>query len=234
MTSVWFEPAIDHRGGALSACRGLPFDVINQRPAQAKAILVPLEDFRPTQMAVGMRAVAAKREKLERRARSRKRLRRFVEKNPAPAVIGPDDAYYIIDRHHLSLALWQNDIEDAFVRVVGDLSHLPRGRFLDRMAKAGFLHAFDADGRSACPSRLPRSLDALDADIYRDLAWSVRRAGGFAKTGAPYAEFHWANLFRRQISADLVRHDFKRAHQIAMRIASGPAARAMPGRIRAD
>jgi hypothetical protein len=182
-------------------------------------------------MAVGMRAVAAKREKLERRARCRRKLRRFIEERPIPAVRGPDDDLFIIDHHHLSLALLKSDVDEAFVRVVGDLSHLPRKRFLRQMATFGLLHAYDAHGRPVCPTELPETLDELRGDPYRDLAWSVREAGGFAKTGKPYAEFRWADFFRTRIPRAIVRCDFDYAHDRAMWLARSHEAAQMPGYI---
>ena len=127
---------------------------------------VPLAEIRPTQMAVGMRAVEAKRRKIERLSGSTRKLRRFLEKRRIPAVIGPGENYYIIDHHHLSLALWQSEIDEVFVRVIGDFSDMPKPAFLHAMAAFGWLHACDARGRNVCPTRLPASLDQLRADLY--------------------------------------------------------------------
>jgi hypothetical protein len=190
---------------------------------------VPLADIRPTQVAVGMRAVEVKRRKIERHVESSRKLRRFLEKRPVPAVLGPDDDYYIIDHHHLSLALWQNEVDEVFVRMVGDLSDMPKRAFLRAMAAFGWLHAFDADGRKICPTRLPSTLDKLQADRYRDLAWSVRQAGGFRKSHVPFSEFAWANFFRDRIAPSLLAHDFEEAHNIAMRLARSTGAKHLPG-----
>jgi hypothetical protein len=194
-----------------------------------KLVSVPLEDLRPTQMAVGMRAVDAKREKVERRAKSSRKLRRFLEERPIPAVRGPGDDLFIIDHHHLSLALLKSDVDEAFVNIVGDLSHLPRKRFLRRMTVLGLLHAYDSHGRPVCPTNLPETLDELRGDPYRDLAWSVREAGGFEKTGRPYAEFRWADFFRTRIPRSTVRRDFDYAHDRAMWLARSREALRMPG-----
>jgi hypothetical protein len=201
----------------------------HRTPHEAKLFAAPLCDFRPTQMAVGMRAVAAKREKVERRARSRRKLRRFLEKRPVPAILGPDEGLFIIDHHHLSLALWQSEVDEAFVTLVGDLSHLARDRFLRRMSGLGLLHAYDAHGQPICPTQLPGTLGALRGDPFRDLAWSVREAGGFAKIGEPYAEFRWANFFRTRIPRSTVRRDFDLAHDRAMWLARSRQAARMPG-----
>src|SRR5262249_15226064 len=88
------------------ALAGFPFSLppLQPRVARGRLLSVPLEELRPTQMAVGMRAVEAKREKVERRARSLRKLRRYLENRPIPAVRGPNDDLFIIDHHHLSLA----------------------------------------------------------------------------------------------------------------------------------
>lgn len=190
---------------------------------------VPLADIRPTQMAVGMRAVEMKRRKIERHTDSSRKLRRYLEKRPVPAVLGPNEDYYIIDHHHLSLALWQNEVDEVFIRMVGDLSDMPKRTFLRAMAAFGWLHAYDAEGRKICPTRLPLTLDKLQADRYRDLAWAVRQAGGFRKTHIPFSEFAWANFFRDRISPALLSRDFDEAHNTAMRLARSTGAKHLPG-----
>lgn len=191
--------------------------------------LVPLAEIRPTQMAVGMRVVEQKRRKIERHVESARKLRRYLEKRPVPAVLGPGDDYYIIDHHHLSLALWQSAVDEVFVRIVGDLSDMPKREFLRAMSALGWLHTYDADGRKICPTRLPSRIDQLKADRYRDLAWSVREAGGFEKSYVPFSEFAWANYFRRLIPSSLLARDFERAHHYAMRLANSPCAKHLPG-----
>lgn len=190
---------------------------------------VPLAEIRPTQMAVGMRAVEVKRHKIQRHTESARKLRRFLEKRPVPAVVGPGEDYYIIDHHHLSLALWQSEVDEVFVRVVGDFSDLPKRVFLNAMAALGWLHAFDAEGRKICPMRLPATLDQLQSDRYRDLAWSVREAGGFRKTHIPFSEFAWANFFRERIPRSVLSRDFDGAHERAMSLARSHDARHLPG-----
>jgi hypothetical protein len=191
--------------------------------------LVPLAEIRPTQMAVGMRVVEVKRRKIERHVESARRLRRYLEKRPVPAVLGPGDDFYILDHHHLSLALWQSAVDEVFVRIVGDLSDMTKREFLRAMTALGWLHAYDADGRKMCPTKLPSTIDQLKPDRYRDLAWSVREAGGFQKTYVPFSEFAWANYFRRLVPSGLLSSDFERAHQHAMSHARSPQARHLPG-----
>lgn len=190
---------------------------------------VPLADLRPTQMAVGMRAVEVKRRKVERHASRKRKLRRFLEKRPIPVIAGPQDEFYLIDHHHLCLALWHNDVDEVLIRVVSDLSDLPKREFLRSMSALGWLHAYDARGQKICPTKLPPSIDKLRSDPYRDLAWSVREAGGFRKTGIPFIEFTWANYFRANIPERMVKKDFAQAHRVALNLARSDVARHIPG-----
>jgi hypothetical protein len=192
-------------------------------------VLLPLDALRPTQGAVGMRAVAAKRRKVERRADCDKAITRYLEKRPIPAVRGPGNGYYIIDHHHLSMALHQSEVTEAFVRVVGDLSRLPRADFWRRMAARGCLHPFNQYGERIHPSALPSAISHLKRDTYRDLAWSIREAGGFVKSDLPYAEFRWAQFFRSRIPPTSVLRDFEHAHDRGMMLARSEAASHLSG-----
>jgi hypothetical protein len=192
-------------------------------------VLVPLDVLRPTQGAVGMRAVAAKRQKVERRADCQKAITRYLEKRPIPAVRGPDNGYFIVDHHHLSMALHQSEVTEAFVRVIGDLSRMPRADFWRHMAARGCLHPFDQNGERIHPSALPSAIRHLKRDAHRDLAWSVREAGGFVKSDLPYAEFRWAQFFRSRIPRTSVTRDFEHAHDRAMMLARSEAASHLPG-----
>ncbi len=211
-----------------------PSHLAFRRPSERRRrpedpILVPLEQLRPTQGAVGMKAVAAKREKVARRAECSKQIVRYLEKRPIPAVRGPDDGFYIIDHHHLSMALHQNEVTEAFVRVIGDLSRLPRGEFWRRMAERGCLHPFDHHGQRIHPSALPSAIRHLKRDAYRDLSWSIREAGGFVKSEQPYAEFRWAQFFRSRIPRTTVLRDFEYAHDRGMMLARSEGAAHLPG-----
>jgi hypothetical protein len=181
-----------------------------------------------------MRAVAAKREKVERRAGRTKEIVRFLEKRPIPAVLGPNDGYYIIDHHHLSLALLQSEVTEAFVRIIDDLSWLPPAQFWKKMATSGRLHPFDHLGQRIAPRALPGTVKDLKRDPHRDLAWSVREAGGFLKTAAPFSEFRWAQFFRDRIPRTSVMRDFEYAHDRGMMLAKSNAAARLPGFIGID
>lgn len=202
---------------------------LSRRGKLGKPIFVPLDLLRPTQMAVGMRAVAAKREKVERRADKPRKMMHYLEKRPIPAVLGPNTGIYIIDHHHLSLALWLSDVSEVFVDIIDDLSRVSPPRFWNRMAADGRIHPYDSSGQNVQADQLPTHIRELASDPYRDLAWSVREAGGFAKTTTPYSEFRWAAYFRRNIAPSTVRRDFDLAHDQAMWLARSRCAARLPG-----
>lgn len=191
--------------------------------------MVPLEALRPTQAVVGMRAVAAKREKVASRTHKRKKMQRFLEKRPIPAFLGPGESYFIVDHHHLSLALWQSEIDEVFVRAISDFSSLAPGAFWRAMTAIGCAHLYDEDGHRIAPSQLPRTICDLRPDHYRDLAWSVREEGGFEKTREPYAEFRWAEYFRRHIPLGAIRRDYDKALDRALLLSRDHEARRLPG-----
>lgn len=205
-----------------SACK----PVAKRRPtakAVAEPILVPLGLLRPTQATVGMRAVAAKRQKLETRAKKPSKITNFLAERPIPAVHGPGGRFYIIDHHHLTLALWLSEVGNAFVRVTKDFSGLAPAQFWQRMEKERCVHPFDEQGRRIAPSKLPREIGLLRPDPFRDLAWSVREAGGYEKSPEPYAEFRWAEFFRSQISLRTVKRDYDKAVAKCLKLAEAVA-----------
>jgi len=206
-----------------------PRNIISSQIYIADQFLVPVDRLRPTQAAVGMRTVAAKRQNVERRREDSARIEKFLTKRPIPAVKGPGRHLYIIDHHHLGLALWQAEIQWAVIELVDDLSHLRLPAFWERMVDAGTLHPFDEQSRPIHPSRLPKRLGDLRHDPYRDLATSVRQGGGFLKSTVPYSEFSWANHFRERIPLEMIEDDYGRAVRRAMALARKREAATLPG-----
>ena len=97
------------------------------------------------------------------------------------------------------------------------------------MEAEGCLYPFDEEGRRIKPSRLPARLAGLRADPYRDLAWSVREAGGYDKGTRPYSEFAWADYFREQISERAIDRDYDAAVAKAVQLARRKDAAGLPG-----
>ena len=197
--------------------------------ADSKPIRVSIETLRPTQMAVGMRAVTYKRRKFENRASKPRDIDRVLSRRPIPAVRAPSGELFIVDNHHFALALWQAEVEAAYAHVIADKSHMSTSAFFRQMEAAGFLYPFDEEGNRVRPERLPNWLHALRHDPYRDLAWEVREAGAFTKVGVPYSEFRWATFFRGHIPMRVIRGDHEGAVRKALKLARSRDAADLPG-----
>jgi hypothetical protein len=189
---------------------------------------VAIADLVPTQMTVGMRQVAFKRQRL--RAKSTHEAADFVDKLRKPVVLGPGARPYLVDRHHLALALRQEGIGELFVSVVADMTELAPKEFWASLERQNLTRPFDARGHLRSYDDMPSTLEELHDDLFRSLSWSVKKAGGYAKTDTPYAEFRWADFFRSRIPHELVEYDFAHAHALAMRFVGGSDAAALPGR----
>ncbi|RTL70976.1 MAG: hypothetical protein EKK41_11995 [Hyphomicrobiales bacterium] len=199
---------------------------------KAEPIYIPFAHLRPTQVAVGMRAVAAKRAKVKARAMCERKLESYLRQRPLPAVRGPNGHIYLVDKHHLGLALVQNRVDGAYVEFIDDLSHLSAQDFWAVMEAEGRTYLFDESGQRVPPLRLPKMLRDLHADPYRDLAWTLREAGCFKKVRVPFSEFRWAAFFRARIEEKVVRANYPRAVEIAAALAATKAASTLPGYLR--
>jgi hypothetical protein len=192
-------------------------------------ILTPtlIRDLRPTQMTVGMHEVALKRRAW--RDKSEDEGPQFVGQHMIPVVIGPKRRPWLIDHHHLALALFLEGQEHVLASVIADLSHLGRAEFLTVMDNHSWLHPFDVHGVRRDHDRLPRRIGKLADDPYRSLAGAVLRHGGYAKSTTPFAEFLWADFFRRRIDGRLVTRQFDKATRQGLALARDKRANHLPG-----
>jgi len=195
-----------------------------RNPSLARA---KLKQLRPTQLSVGYVEVALKARQWERMGKKRRKAE--LPSHVFPAVVGPEKNYYIIDHHHLGIALMNAGIEEVFVAVLDDLSWLQPPTFWRTMEFRAWSHPYDSRGIRRDYRDMPQRLTQLKDDPYRSLAGLVRNAGGFAKDQAPFAEFLWADFFRPQVAARLIDKDPKRATREALRLARSDEARYLPG-----
>jgi hypothetical protein len=188
---------------------------------------VALKDLRPTQMTVGLREV-------ERKAKQWREMKRqqdgeWLGAHMIPAVLGPGDRWWLVDHHHLALALIHEGVENVLVSVVARLSHLPKRRFLTVMDCHNWLHPYDADGKRQDFDDLPRHLHKLVDDPFRSLAGEVRRAGGYAKSLTPFTEFMWADFLRDRLRRRQAESSSPKVLARAVELARSHEAAYLPG-----
>lgn len=121
-----------------------------------------------------------------------------------PVIIGWDDGFYATDHHHLTRALLDSslsaDEKIVYLTIQQDLSHLNEADFWTNMVKEGYTWLNDENGRApVSPFHLADDMNGLRNDYYRSLSYFVRTYGGYAKSNSSYAEFVWANWFRKML-----------------------------------
>jgi len=188
---------------------------------------VKIKDLRPTQITVGMREV--ERKASEWRGRAQDEAGHYLGERMIPAVIGPDKRPWIVDHHHLALALHLEGVETVLISVLARLDHLPKRRFFAFMDAHNWLHPYDEEGQPRPWKDIPRHVGDLIDDPYRSLAGEVREAGGFAKTPTPYSEFLWADYFRDHIRKRMLEEKYPKALERALIVSRAHDARHLPG-----
>ena len=188
---------------------------------------VPIAELRPTQITVGMREVTAKQKRWQQI--EKKKRADFLGKHMIPVIRGPKDHLYVIDHHHLSLALHNEGEKNVAVSAIADLRALSKDEFWVHMDNRSWVHPYDASGRRRDYADLPHSVTEMKDDPFRSVAGELRRMGGFAKDTTPFSEFLWADFLRRRMNKSLVEHDFAGAMVEALRLAKSKESIYLPG-----
>mgnify|MGYP002378563539 CR=1 FL=1 len=202
---------------------GRPRDMNDESGLAAVAIV----DLLPTQVTIGMREVDIKRQLW--REKTRKQSMNWLKAVHIPAVLGPESRYYIIDRHHLTRALYEEGIDEVTVNILANWTGLKHNAFWSALECRGWTHPFDDENRRCDYHDIPGSVLGLIDDPFRSLAGALKRAGGYAKHKAPFSEFRWTDFLRSRIAREMVEHDFDGALALALSLAPTVEAMHLPG-----
>ncbi|BEE03395.1 ParB-like protein [Aeromonas veronii] len=188
---------------------------------------IGIDALHPTQGGVGQIQVDETQATLA--GMSAKQLDKLMKKKEIPVVIAPDGSYWLVDRHHLTKALWQQGVKDARVKVIGRLQD--KANFWSQMQNNHWAWLKDEKGQPLTPEQLPTSIDKLPDYPYRTLAGLLQNAGYFRKDKQVYfVEFAWASWLGKQMQWMLVDSANLAARlQQAKRLACGSDASDLPG-----
>jgi hypothetical protein len=186
-----------------------------------------IKDLHPTQLTVGLIVVQDKKKHLQ--AMSSSDQRSFMKAHPMPAAIGPQGRIYITDHHHLGRAALDAAVTTAFVEIDEDFSKCSIDAFWKEMNENQWVHPLDENGVRHYYNTNPDGLGKLIDDVYRSLAGYVRDEGGYDKTPTAFAEFVWADFFRRNIAIETVHADFQTAVRAGISLAHSKIAKNIPG-----
>ena len=154
--------------------------------------IIALSRLRPTQLTVGLLQVKHKRARLRTFEKRPAELVDFILEHPIRVVLGPASNAYVIDHHHLALALLKEEFETAPMEVEDDFSSLSLKSFWKKMQARHFLHLTDADGEKSQDIGAPQTHGGFAGPTrIASLAGFVRESGGFHKVRTPFAEFLW-------------------------------------------
>jgi len=188
---------------------------------------IPILALRPTQVTVGMREVKEKRKRW--REHKPKKRAELLGRHMIPVVKGASDRYYVIDHHHLALALHDEGVKRVLVSVIADLSMVEHRSFWVVMDNHRWVHPYDEQGVRRPFSEIPETVAKLRDDPFRSVAGELRRIGGYAKDTTPFSEFLWADFLRHRLSRKEVKGDFSKAMEQAFKLAKGKDAIYLPG-----
>ena len=187
---------------------------------------VPIHSLRPTQITVGLIEVEEKRRQWDELGEKKAS---FLGQHMMPVVIGPKGRPYVIDHHHLALALHNEGQKKVLIQPVANLKRLSQEHFWRFLDNKGWLHPFDEKGQRQPYSAIPKKIGQLKDDPFRSLAGAVRNAGGYAKETTPFMEFIWADYFRKAFRAREIRAHWHSTLERAVALAHDRDAHFMPG-----
>ncbi|MNT36421.1 putative ParB-like nuclease [compost metagenome] len=152
-----------------------------------------------------------------------------MKKKEIPIVIAPDGGYWLVDRHHLTKALWQQGVKAVRVKVIARLQD--RASFWSQMQNNHWAWLKDERGQPLTPEQLPGHIRDLPDYPYRTLAGLLQDAGYFSKQDQVYfVEFAWASWLGQQMAWQPV-NAANLADRLAeaKRLACNSKASALPG-----
>jgi hypothetical protein len=188
-------------------------------------------DLKPTQFAVGMLEIDEKIKLVS--SYSKKERKTFISDNIVPVIRAPGGELYVVDKHHFLCVCYHVGIKKVHVKIVKDLSkrEISYSQFWKWMMKTRNSYPYCQFGEGPRkPYYLPRDVRGLADDPYRSLAWFVRKSGAFENSEKNFAEFKWANFFRKKKFLDREGlAGFKKAAERAIQLAQSKEARKLPG-----
>lgn len=187
-----------------------------------------LTQAHPTQFAVGELEVNAKVKKFKKMSASE--ISQYASEHQGLVVIGPGNTLYLADGHHIAAALLKVNKETMPVEVAANLSTLSETDFEKNMLANHWTWLLDENGKSGKTfSQLPTHVADLGNNLYRSLAWLVRKAGGYSKTSELWTDFLWSEYFRAHITIADKDTDMEKATKEALKIVHSPDAKDLPG-----
>lgn len=135
----------------------------------------------------------------------------------------------MVDRHHLTSALWRVGVREVEVKVIGRINQTDG--FWQKMQQNHWAWLKNQQGMTINPAQLPTSIEQMVDYPYRSLAGMLQDDGYFDKNKNSYfVEFAWAQWLGQQMKwQTITRNTIKQQLKQAEQLACTPAASGLPG-----
>lgn len=216
----------------LILCLLITFSFSASSEVSTNLTFIALNKLHPTQAFIGHDQIPFKVKKIEKKYKKEK-LTSYLEKKWTPAIIGPDNKYWIIDHHHLSYALLHSKVPESkkglFIKVIFDWSNDNWSYFEEKMTANLFLYLKDDKFEAINFNNLPKDIKSLNDNPFRSLAYFAREKGCFKKVNIPFSEFLWGEYFYKQGIRIKPKNNYKLPLKLALKLCKEDAARDLPG-----
>jgi hypothetical protein len=160
-------------------------------------------ELSPTQACIGRFEVRLKadRFKLMSFAGVQGYLGEKREKNKGVRVVRGPRRFFVVDGHHTLCAIMEAKApRELVLDQVADYADVDSEEaFWKKMKKKGLLYPRRL-GEEVSPMDFPKTLEALEDDAFRSLAWLLRKMGAFEDLKEPYQEFKIADFLRQHMA----------------------------------
>ncbi|MEM1023537.1 MAG: ParB/Srx family N-terminal domain-containing protein [Myxococcota bacterium] len=166
-------------------------------------VKVQTQELSPTQACIGRFEVRLKADRFKLMAPSAVQgyLEEKRDKNKGVRVVKGARRFYVVDGHHtLSAVMEAQAPRELILDQVDDLSDSgSKEEFWKKMGKRGLYYPRRL-GQATSPSDFPPTLDELEDDAFRSLAWLLRKMNAFEDLKEPYQEFKIADFLRQYMA----------------------------------
>ena len=177
---------------------------------------IQISQLHPTQGGIGL--IQVENEVAELKQLSAKKIDKLITKKVIPIVIAPT-GYYLVDRHHLTSALWRVGVREVEVKVIGRINQTDG--FWQKMEQNHWAWLKNQQGMTINPAQLPANIEQMVDYPYRSLAGMLQDDGYFDKNKNSYfVEFAWAQWLGQQmkwqtITCNTIKQQLKQAEKLA-------------------
>lgn len=188
---------------------------------------ISIDQLHPTQPGIGLHQADMTQKKLAKKNRAN--LTNYLEKKVIPVVSTSDGDYWLVDRHHLTRALWQQGERKIKVKIIAHLDN--NAHFWSEMVNKHWVWLNNERGIPVSPDSLPSHISALPDYPYRSLAGLLQNEGYFEKNEQIYfVEFVWARWLGNKMEWGTINSDniSERLEQAKI-LACSNEARFLPG-----